>query len=193
MKRRGCRTAAILLSLVFPVQYQLAHAQAQARCTLAVEVFNSATHAGLARALVSYTGPESGYRFTDSSGNVRVEDVFCGGYSLSIAKPGFVSGVERADWRNALLSPAKRDEFEAEFTQQEELRVIPVQEQVNLTAASSAVRVALLPVSSIDGVVLDENGEPIAGVSVQGIAAKASLTGIDYIPAQSTRTDDRGH
>ena len=121
-------------------------------------------------------GTESGYRFTDSSGNVRVEDVFCGGYSLSIAKPGFVSGVERADWRNALLSPAKRDEFEAEFTQQEELRVIPVQEQVNLTAASSAVRVALLPVSSIDGVVLDENGEPIAGVSVQGIAAKASLT-----------------
>jgi protocatechuate 3,4-dioxygenase beta subunit len=52
--------------------------------------------------------------------------------------------------------------------------------------------VVLIPVSSIIGTVLDENAEPLTGVSVQAIAIKASLSGTDYAAVPSVITDDRG-
>jgi hypothetical protein len=142
--------------------------------------------------MVSYRGLASGNRFTDAGGNTQVGDVPCGGYWLTVSKPDFVSGKELAGRLDALLNPGLRDEFNTEFTEQAGRTFSPVNERVNLTTGSPPVRIALLPVSSIVGVVLDENGDPVEGVSVQGIAAKSSLTGTDYVPAQTARTDDCG-
>src|SRR5215831_6184079 len=184
--------AVVLWILSFPTQQQLARAQEPERCALAVSVLNSATQTGLPHAMVSYSGPESGYRFTDSGGNVRVEDISCGSYVLSVVKPGFVSSGQTAGL-DVLLNPARLDEFNAELAEPAEQRSTPVHKSVQLTQSSPSIRVALLPVSSIDGVVLDENGEPLNGISVQAIAAQTSLAGINYVLARTAHTDDSAH
>ncbi|MGO9097346.1 MAG: carboxypeptidase-like regulatory domain-containing protein [Bryobacteraceae bacterium] len=63
---------------------------------------------------------------------------------------------------------------------------------MDLKSGSPSARILLVPVSSIAGIVLDENGEPIAGAVVQGIAVKTSLDGPDCVSVRSYHSDDRG-
>jgi protocatechuate 3,4-dioxygenase beta subunit len=182
----------VLWGLVFRAQLQFVRALAQEQCSLAVGVLNSATHTGLPHAMVSYTGTESGYRFTDSGGNVSVENVPCGSYTLSVSKSGFVSSAQ-ATSLDVLLDPARLDEFNGELGEPAERGFTPVHKTVHLTQASRSIRIALLPVSSIGGVVLNENGEPLNGVSIQAIAAQTSLASINYVLARTVRTDASGH
>lgn len=154
-------------------------------------VLNSATNVGIPRALVSYMGPSAGYRFTDAGGNFQV-NVPCGSYSLSASKPGFVSGQELTP-RMSLLFNAQLESLNAESSDQPARPPDPANLTVDLEPGSRPTQISLVPVSSIAGTVLDENSEPLGGVTVQGLAVKASLTGTDYVPAQTARTDDRGH
>ena len=68
----------------------------------------------------------------------------------------------------------------------------PASLAVDVEPKSPPAQIQLIPLSSIAGIVVDENREPLQGVVVQGIAVKASLDGPDYVPARTARTDDRG-
>ncbi|HTB20785.1 MAG TPA: carboxypeptidase-like regulatory domain-containing protein [Bryobacteraceae bacterium] len=162
-----------------------------ARCTLAGTVVNSVTNAGIARVLVSYEGASSGFRFTDTGGNIQVASVPCGQYSVAVSKPGFVSGQEDSTEPFLLSSPIFREAIESQ-SEQVGNPPKPANVSVNLTPDSQAARIPLVPVASITGTVLDENGEPIAGVVVQGIAVKATPSGSDFVPTRTVHTDDRG-
>jgi hypothetical protein len=168
-------------------------AQAPApRCVLAGTVINSATNAGIAHALVSFFGAAQGYRFTDTAGNFQVPNVPCQGYSLNVSKPGFVSSQEDPTSPFLLSNPILREAQENE-SDQPGAPPKPANVTVNLTPDSEPERIPLIPVASIAGTVLDENGEPLAGVVAQAVAVKATLSGTDYIPAKTAHTDDRGH
>jgi hypothetical protein len=183
--RRGWGGAAILLGWSAFAQTPPQH------CTLAGTVVNSATNAGIPHALVTYNGAAQGFRFTDTGGNIQVQNVPCGEYFLRVSKPGFVSGKEDSD-RSFLVSNLLRATLEI----QPEQAVSPLQQAtmpVHLAPDSTAARIPLVPVASISGTVLDENSEPLIGVVVQGIAVKPSLSGTDYRPAKTVHTDDRGH
>jgi hypothetical protein len=163
-------------------------AQGAERCVLAGTVFNSATNAGVAHALVSYMGIASGYRFTDAGGNFQVPNVPCIPYSLAVSKAGFVSGQEQP----AQVMLAGREALDPESSEGDVTAPRPANIMVDLKSGSPPARISLVPVSSISGIVLDENSEPLEGVSLQSIAVKPSLAGVDYVPAKSARTDDRG-
>jgi Carboxypeptidase regulatory-like domain len=163
-------------------------AQTAERCVLAGTVFNSATNAGIAHALVSYLGVASGYRFTDAGGNFQIPNVPCLQYSLAVSKAGFVSGQEQP----VQVMLAGREPLDPESTEGAVTAPRPANIVVDLKSGSPPARIPLMPVSSISGIVLDENGEPLEGVSLQSIAVKPSLAGVDYVPAKSARTDDRG-
>ncbi len=169
---------------------QAAVAQKQDSCALTGTVVNSATNAGVAHALVNYFGAATGFRFTDTGGNFRVENVPCQFYSLMVSKPGFVSG--QAEPAQLLLNPMLQEARENQ-AEQSASPPNPANIQVDLKPGSQPTQGPLTPASSITGTVLDENGEPIYGVAVQGIAVKASLSGTDYAPARTAHTDDRGH
>jgi hypothetical protein len=160
-------------------------------CTLAGTVVNSATNAGISRALVTYNGAAQGFRFTDTGGNIQVGNVPCGQYFLMVSKPGFVSGQEDSDQLLLLSNPILRESLENQ-PEQSATPPKPANVPLNLTPDSQAARVPLVPVASIAGTVLDENSEPLGSVVVQGIAVKASLSGTDYVPTRSAHTDDRG-
>ena len=166
-------------------------AQTTEKCVLAGTVFNSATHAGIPHALVSYMGVASGYRFTDAGGNFQVPNVPCIQYNLIVSKAGFVSGKE-ALGQQLLMRGRRNTAPEAETSDQGPQPPQPATAVVDVKSGSPPARISLVPVSSIAGTVLDENGEPLEGVVVQSIAAKASLSGTEYVPANTARTDDRG-
>ncbi len=190
MRRRGGWGFAVLLlvSLSGWAQEQLGSTQPSARCSLSGTVYNAATSAGIGHALVSYSGPAIGFRFTDASGGFHVENLPAGQYSLSISKPGFISEEE--------LSPSPiENSWGMDEGTPEQVSIAPSQKSVaiELTPESQPARIKLLPLSSITGSVLDENSVPLEGVSVQAIAVKTSLAGTDYAAVQSDSTDDRGH
>ncbi len=171
---------------------QVGFAQKSESCVLTGTVVNSATNAGIPHAFVNYFGSASGFRFTDSGGNFHVEGLRCGGYTLRVAKPGFVSGEQELSQQGLLLNPILRETIEGELDQPGRPPT-PANAALDLEPGSQPKRISLVPVGSIVGTVLDENGEPLGGVSVQSIAVKASLSGTDYVPKQTAHTDDRGH
>lgn len=162
------------------------------RCTLAGTVLNSATNAGIPHALVTYFGAAQGFRFTDTGGNFDVENVPCQPYTLMVSKPGFVSGQQESDQAILLTNPAFREATESQ-SEQAGSPPKPANITLNLTPDSPPQRILLIPLAAINGTVLDENSEPLAGVVVQAIAVKASFTGTGYVPAKTAHTDDRGH
>jgi hypothetical protein len=172
-------------------QARVGFAQEPERCTLSGTVLNSATSAGIARALVSYVGPASGFRFTDPGGGFQTKDLPCGRYSLSVSKPGFVSEEELSPQLNRLLVSGQWP-LDSDSEEQSSRQPSATRATVDLNSGSAPARILLVPVSSIAGIVLDENGEPIAGALVQGIAVKTSLDGPDYVSVRSYHTDDRG-
>ena len=163
----------------------------QQHCNLTATVVNSATNAGIPRALVTYSGAAQGFRFTDAGGNIQVANVPCGFYNLAVSKPGFVSGQEDLGQAALRMNPAFRELME----QAEDTRAAPqpANQPVNLTPDSAATRVPLLPVASIAGTVLDENGEPLAGVVAQAISVKSPVSGAEYAAVKTAHTDDRGY
>jgi len=163
----------------------------QQHCSLAATVVNSATNAGIAHVLVAYNGAASGFRFTDAGGNIQVANVPCGQYFLQVSKPGFVSGQPDPSDSLLLSNPAFRAVTENQ-PEQAQQAPRPAGFPVNITPDSPAARISLVPVASIAGTVLDENGEPISGVVAQAIAVKATLSGTDYVPTRTAHTDDRG-
>jgi len=154
-------------------------------------VSNSATNAGIARALVSFEGAASGFRFTDPGGNFRVEDLPCDSYSLTVSKPGFVSEGDLSPQLGGFVYSTGPQSFDDEAAQQAGRPRSGTFMVVDVKPGSST-RIRLVPVSSIAGIVLDENGEPLAGVVVQGISVAVSLDGRDYRPVRIARTDDLG-
>ncbi len=179
-----------LVSALWLGTAQNAFPQTQSRCALAGTVFNSTTNTGIAHALVSYRGPAAGYRFTDAAGGFRVENVPAGQYFLTVSKPGFVSELELSSRQNIFALGSERAEVES--TEQFTVTPSSTNVSVDLTPDSEPARINLLPVSSISGTILDENSEPLEGVSVQVIAVKVLLAGTDFAPVQTAVTDDRG-
>jgi len=112
----------------------------------------------------------------------------CLQYSLAVSKAGFVSGQEQP----VQVMLAGRESVDPESTEGAVTAPGAANIMVDLKSGSAPARIPLIPVSSISGMVLDENGEPLEGVSLQSIAIKPSLTGVDYVPAKSARTDDLG-
>ena len=171
---------------------QLAFGQTSPHCVLSGTVVNSATGVGIAHALVSYSGLASGYRFTDGTGNFRADDLPAGQYVLSASKPGFVSEQELSTRQNVFALMGPQEDAAVETPQ--DFQVTPRQtfQPVQLKADSLPTRIKLMPVAAIGGTVLDENSEPLEGVSVQMIAVRATLTGLEYATVQTSSTDDRG-
>lgn len=193
MPVRGAVTVASGLAAAFLFWILAEPARAQSRtCTLAGTVFNSATNAGIPHALVTYFGSGNGFRFTDSGGNFSVENVPCGGFSLAVSKPGYISGRDETSPGVLLANPAVRDLIEM-AEQQTGSPPRPANVRLDVKPDSPAARIPLVPLASISGTVLDENGEPLTGVVVQGITVKTSLQGADYVPAKTSHTDDQGH
>jgi Carboxypeptidase regulatory-like domain len=170
----------------------IAFAQKRESCTLLGSVVNSATNAGIAHALVAYFGTGIGYRFTDAGGNFRVPGLPCGSYTLTMTKPGFVAPQDESS-QPVLLGPMLRNGVGEQAEEESALQPTPADIFVTITANSQPVRAPLTPVASVAGTVLDENGEPIYGVAVQGIAIQPSLNGTDYVPVRTAHTDDAGH
>jgi len=184
--------SALLASTLCPVEGQLALAQTSPRCILGGTVVNSSTGAGIAHALVSYQGPTAGYRFTDTVGNFRVENVPEGQYMLTASKPGFVSEEELSARQNVFALMGQQGDTGAERLQSFQLAPSQTFQAFQLKPDSQPARIKLVPFAAIGGTVLDENSEPLEGVSVQMIAVKASLAGTEYAPVQTASTDDRG-
>jgi hypothetical protein len=191
--RGGWRLTTVLMGAYLCSNEQQVAAQTPNRCVLAGAVVNSVSNVGIPHALVSYSGPASGYRFTDAGGNFRVENLPCMGYSITVSKAGFVSGQDESTQPSLLLNTVGRALLDMDSVDQPGQPPKPARTAVYLKPGSEPTQISLVPVSSIIGMVLDENSEPLAGVSVQGIAVKPSLSGTDYVPAQTARTDDRGH
>jgi hypothetical protein len=188
--QRGLRLAAVVvLGYLCTNMAHVGFGQTPERCLLSGAVLNSATSSAIAHVLVSYNGPSSGYRFTDLGGAFRAGDVPCGSYLLSVSKPGFVSAESLSPQFSSIFAPSPPGGDEAE---QSSSPPQPTTESVDVEPGSPPARIQLVPVSSIAGTVLDENGEPLAGVAVQGIAVRQSLDGTDYAPVRSNHTDDRG-
>jgi len=189
--RQGRGLATVLLGfLLCPALAQRGFTQSSTRCTLSATVVNSATGVGIPHALVSYQGMASGYRFTDAAGGIHVENVPSGRYVLRASKPGFVSEEELSSRQNVFAMMGRRQNEPDE----ESFEVTPNQafQNLELKPDSPVFRIKLLPVAGISGTVLDEHGEPLEGLSVQAVAIKTSLSGVDYAPSASTSTDDRG-
>jgi Carboxypeptidase regulatory-like domain len=142
--------------------------------------------------MVTIYGAATGFRFTDVGGTFQVDDVPCAHYSLSVAKPGFVSGQEQNRPVN-LLNPIAGAFGDLASENPAGRPPTPAVQQVNLSPDAPRVQVSLTPTASVSGTVLDENNDPLHGVSVQAIAVKTTLSGPDYVVAQTTQTDDLGH
>jgi hypothetical protein len=184
--------SALLASTLSPFAGQHAFAQTSSRCILIGTVVGSTTGAGIAHALVSYQGPAAGYRFTDTVGNFRVENVPAGQYMLTASKPGFVSEEELSARRNVFALMGQQGDTGSETPQNFQLAPSQTFQSLQLKPDSQPARIKLVPVAAIAGTVLDENSEPLDGVSVQIIAVKASLAGTEYATVQTASTDDRG-
>lgn len=184
----------LAIGMLSAAALQRVSAQSKEQCALSGAVVNSATNAGIPHALVSFGGATSGFRFTDAGGNFRVDGAACGPYTLQVSKPGFVSAQKLSD-RSAdlLVNPVLAAALEAQNQDSAGKAPTPSFQQVELKPDSPPARVQLVPVASIAGSVLDENGEPLAGVVVQAISLKQSLDGVEYTPARNATTDDRGH
>jgi hypothetical protein len=155
-------------------------------------VLNAVTNAGIPHALVSYGGPASGFRFTDTGGSFQVPDVPCSQYSLNVSKPGFLSERDLSPQFGNLFNPTGMGAVESDTAEQPWRRVQPAFFMVDAKPDSPPARLLLAPLSSLAGTVLDDNAEPLLGVAVQCMAVKASPDGPDYVPARTSRTDDRG-
>src|SRR5580700_6865101 len=77
-----------------------AFAQSPQHCALVGSVLNSVTNAAIPRALVTFFGSATGFRFTDAGGSFRIDDVSCGQHTISVSKPGFVAEGELSGPRN---------------------------------------------------------------------------------------------
>jgi hypothetical protein len=155
-------------------------------------VFNSATNAAIPRALVTFFGSATGFRFTDAGGSFRVDDVSCGQHTISVSKPGFVGEGELSGQRNP--APFAPDSAAGDQENEQGPRAPdPAVQIVDVEPGSAPARIRLVPLASIAGTVVDENGEPLEGVIVQAISVRTSLDGADYVPSGKGRTDDRGH
>lgn len=167
-----------------------AAAQEHQSCNLSGAVVNSATNAGISHALVSFNGSASGFRFTDAGGNFQVVNVPCGTYSLMVSKPGFAPPRSLTQASNPMTRLMRTPQDSQ--PDQDTNRPTPSFEGVQLTAESEPARLQLVPLSSIQGTVLDENGEPLQGIVVEGISVKKLPDDTEYLPVRTARTDDRG-
>jgi hypothetical protein len=176
----------ILACLCFG-SFPVAFGQSPPHCALAGAVFDSVTNAAIPRALVTFFGSVAGFRFTDAGGSFRVDDISCGQHTISVSKPGFVAEGGLSGQRN--LAPFA---FDAAAGEQENergpRRPDPAIQTVDLEPGSAPARIRLVPLASIGGAVVDENGEPLEGVIVQAISVRASLDGADYVPAENERS-----
>jgi hypothetical protein len=169
-------------------------AQSKEQCALAGTVVNSVTNAGIPHALIAYNGSDSGYRFTDAGGNFRVDGVPCSNYSVSATKQGFEPEADDSQVALFLAATEGMDglqELGSDSTQADR-RPKAAQTMLDVKPDSQPARIVLLPLTVITGTVIDENGEPLAGVSIQAISVKPKLSGVDYVAARAARTDDRG-
>jgi hypothetical protein len=184
--------AILMIAWLCLASFPGALAQSPPHCALAGAVFNSVTNAPIPRALVTFLGSAAGFRFTDAGGSFRVDGVPCGQHTISVSKPGFVGEGELSGARNP--SPFGPDAAPEDQENEKGPRAPdPAVQIVDVEAGSAPARVRLVPLASITGAVVDENGEPLQGVIVQAISVKTSLDAADYVPAGKGRTDDRGH
>jgi hypothetical protein len=91
----------------------------------------------LAGVEVTMSGPTDGADTTDASGGFRFEKLPAGVYVLSLRKPGYLDG-----------------------------RYSRPTDLVRVNSATEAVSIDLTPLSDVEGKILDEDGQPIAGVMI---------------------------
>jgi hypothetical protein len=109
---------------------------------------------------------------TDRNGRYRFQDLPAGRYSLLSRRPGFLdaSSGDQHGGRFGLVEIAPGEERRVDF--------------------------ALSPGSVISGRIIDDAGEPLAGVQVTAVRFNYSSNGVRLFPANampfSGRTDDRG-
>jgi hypothetical protein len=155
-------------------------------------VLDAVADAGIPHALVSYDGPASGFRFTDTGGSFQVPDVPCSQYSLNVSKPGFLSEKDLSLQFGGLFNPTGVGAPGSETAEQSRRPVQSAFFTVDAEPYSAPARLLLVPLSSIGGIVLDEYAEPLSGVAVECMAVRASSDGPDYVPARTSHTNDRG-
>jgi hypothetical protein len=106
-------------------------------------VVNAVTSEPIPRALVTLWSSIQRTTFSDNSGRFEFENVPAGRVSIRGQRPGF-SDMQS---RRAMV-------------------------QINLTAQTGDVRIELEPTSRIEGRILNEEGEPLHGITVQVLASK---------------------
>src|SRR5258708_6518902 len=143
--RGGWRLTAVLAgAFLWSNQEQVGFSQTPDRCVLAGTVLNSATSAGIPHALVSYVGTNSGYRFTDAGGNFQIANVPCVSYSLTVSKPGFVSGQEETPRPGQLFKSINLAALDTESTDQSGCPSSSVNITVDLERGSRPARIPLV-------------------------------------------------
>lgn len=136
-------------------------------------VTNSVTGGPVKRALVTLraTTEYAGYQvLSDGTGGFRFADVQPGSYTIFAAAQGYAANVP--DY--ALDSPPPN--------------------AVSVAEGQSVrnFRLQLAPLGAISGRVLDENGEPIAGVAVEALRYSYSRYGKVQRAVQTVRSNERG-
>ncbi|MBV9612378.1 MAG: carboxypeptidase regulatory-like domain-containing protein [Acidobacteriaceae bacterium] len=146
------------------------HAQGSsstARHTVVGTVVNSVTREPIRRALVRIGGPEQRGAFTGQDGRFELKDVTDGQYSFTAQKPGFFD-----------LST-----MTGEFRPSHLQAVGP---------ATGELVLNLIPEATVEGRVVDNNGEPIEAIPVQ-LLAKEIVEGYSRRQMHGTSsTDDEG-
>lgn len=133
--------------------------------TLTGSVINSATGAGVARALVHVNGSVQRSTFTDSSGRFQIDGMSAGQVNLFAQKPGYFNDTGAEGFRASWIAVGPN---------------------------TAAITIKLVPQSAIAGRVTDGTGQPIEHISVR-LSARAIREGrAHWEPRGMAETDDDG-
>jgi hypothetical protein len=141
----------------------------QPRFTVAGSVVNSITGEPIRRALVQIFGLEQHSAFTGGDGRFEIEGVIQGQFLARAQKPGFFDFRSLAGTDFA-AAPAP----------------------IKVAAGTASVLLKLVPESSIEGHVVDNDGEAIEGMQVQCMRQEFSNGRRIWQPAGGAQTDETG-
>jgi hypothetical protein len=147
-------------------QVQLNPQQAgQKRVRVTGTVVNSATGAGVPRALVQAFGPAQQSVLTGADGRFELVDLPEGGYNFQTQKPGFFNpnDIGGATFRGLIVQDGMAE-----------------------------LQLSLLPEAAIDGHVADDEGEPLENVTVQWLTSQVQGGRRRWTPSGFVTTDESG-
>ena len=137
------------------------------RFAVSGSVLNSLTNEPIRRALVRVNAnKEQRIAFTGPDGRFQLADIPEGAASASAQRPGYFDSPNRMEYSSG--------------------------HTLLVGSGTNEIRIFLTPDAKVLGTAIDRNGEPIAGLMVQVLAAQVVEGRKQWVSQGATSTDDRG-